>query len=933
VSIKGVLARAAWTHSQSLAGKIVRFSDVEVSPPEARKDKAFFKTAGIKGLISLPLSLSGRIVGVLVLTSHHAEARWPKETVHQLTLLASVFAGMIERRHRQSELQERLKHETLIAELGARFINLSADDDVDGAIEAAQRHFCKTLGLDHSSLFQPVDPEQDTLLLTHFFQSEDQPLPDVVLEKRPDQRLPSNVYWVRRESEPAASYRRFDVKEFFPWVYQRLRKGKRVIFSRRKELPKEAAFDREMFRRYGTRSAVVVPLSAGGAWLGCVSFAMVRQIRIWSEQELRCLESFAQTFASALARKRVNETLRESEERLSLATESAGAGLWSLRIQTGQVWASPRLRELLQFAPDEELTRESFSRKVHPEDRDQVRQAVENAIKTGEDGGLEFRIVLVDGSVRWLSARGRREGRVAGKAELFMGALIDVTDRKRADEALRQSEERLRLVLEANSEGVWDWDIGNQRAFFSPRYTAMLGYECEEFSQDYASWEALVHLDDLERVNQALRAHVYEGKEYGVEFRMRKKSGEWCWILSRGTVVERSPDGRALRMVGTHLDITARKQAEERAQESEQRFLLMANSAPVFIWASGQDGLRTFVNQPWLEFTGRTSEQELGTGWAEGLHPDDREGCLKVYKEAFDARRSFSMEYRMRRYDGLYRWLMDHGVPRYDSQHNFAGYIGSCVDVSERKHAEADAQRSRHELAHMGRVSILGELAGSLAHELNQPLTAILSNAQAAQRILSAARAKRKEMRAILEDIVEADHRAADVIVRMRAMLKKGDAKMLPLDLNLLARGVLGLIHSELVVRNVAITSHFAKGLPLVRGDRVQLQQVLLNLIMNACEALHANRESTHKLTIETQRFDRDQVKVAISDTGPGFPAEMLERPFEPFRTTKANGLGLGLAICRSIINAHGGQLWVANNDSGGAMVCFALPTNGKEPA
>jgi len=290
------------------------------------------------------------------------------------------------------------------------------------------------------------------------------------------------------------------------------------------------------------------------------------------------------------------------------------------------------------------------------------------------------------------------------------------------------------------------------------------------------------------------------------------------------------------------------------------------------------------------------------------------------------------MEYRLRRYDSLYRWLLNHGVPRYDSQQNFAGYIGSCVDVTERKHAESEALQLRRELAHVGRVSTLGELAGSLAHELNQPLTSILSNAQAAQRFLSFAPADLNEVRPILKDIVGEARRAGEVIVRMRAMLKKGEAQMLPLDLNLVIPEVLRLIHSEAVFRNISINCHLAKNLPFVRGDRVQLQQVLLNLIMNACEAMNAKPGRKLKLTIETERLIPGQVKVLVSDTGPGFSAPMVQRLFEPFQTTKRNGLGLGLPICRSIITAHFGRLWLANNGEGGATVCFALPAHEKKP-
>jgi PAS domain S-box-containing protein len=384
-------------------------------------------------------------------------------------------------------------------------------------------------------------------------------------------------------------------------------------------------------------------------------------------------------------------------------------------------------------------------------------------------------------------------------------------------------------------------------------------------------------------------------------------------------------------MRGVAMDITSRKQAEERVLESERRFSLMANSAPVLIWASGPDKLCNFFNLPWLAFTGRTLDQELGNGWTEAVHPQDLPRCLKTYKESFDARRPFTMEYRLRRYDGQYRWLSDHGVPRYDERGDFLGYIGSCVDITERRNAESEAQRMRQDLAHVSRVSTLGELAGSLAHELNQPLTAILSNAQAAQRFLSNGHNGLSEVREILQDIVEEDRRAGEVIVRMRAMLRKGETQMGPVGLNPVIWETLGLMHSELVVRGVTPTTHLAHDLPPVRADRIQLQQVLMNLIVNACDAMSGNPLPERRLTITSQQVDGDQVQVAVTDSGQGFAPEMLDRIFEPFRTSKPNGLGLGLPICRSIINAHAGQMSVENGKARGATVRFTLKFH-KEP-
>jgi C4-dicarboxylate-specific signal transduction histidine kinase len=208
---------------------------------------------------------------------------------------------------------------------------------------------------------------------------------------------------------------------------------------------------------------------------------------------------------------------------------------------------------------------------------------------------------------------------------------------------------------------------------------------------------------------------------------------------------------------------------------------------------------------------------------------------------------------------------------------------------------------------------------------LNQPLAAILSNAQAAQRFLNDGGAGLDEVRAILNDIVAEDRRAGEVIVRMRAMLRRGETQMAPLDLNQVIREALGLMHSELVSRRVTTTRRLAHDLPLVQADRVQLQQVLLNLIVNACDAMNANPPSDRRLTISSELVDAEHVQAAVTDIGPGFTPEVLERIFEPFRTTKPKGLGLGLPICRSIINAHGGQLFVENGKERGATVRFVL--------
>jgi signal transduction histidine kinase len=254
------------------------------------------------------------------------------------------------------------------------------------------------------------------------------------------------------------------------------------------------------------------------------------------------------------------------------------------------------------------------------------------------------------------------------------------------------------------------------------------------------------------------------------------------------------------------------------------------------------------------------------------------------------------------------------------------GAVVSHTDITERKRAEIQAQQSRQELAHFTRVSAMGELTASLAHELNQPLTGILSNAQAARRFLDMAPPALHEVRQSLEEIVEDDKRAAEVIQRLRDLLRKGDSELTPLDLNVLVRDVVKLLSSDAIIRDVAIGLDLSEPSAVVRGDRVQLQQVVLNLVLNALEAMAECSRQDRRLVVHTGRLDDRTVRVSVEDVGPGFGEGTQELVFEPFYSTKPAGMGMGLAIARSIIDAHGGEISAANNPIRGATVQFSLP-------
>ena len=374
--------------------------------------------------------------------------------------------------------------------------------------------------------------------------------------------------------------------------------------------------------------------------------------------------------------------------------------------------------------------------------------------------------------------------------------------------------------------------------------------------------------------------------------------------------------------------IEQRRRVEESLRESEQRFRAIADSAPIMLWVCDTDKGCTFVNQGWLAFTGRAREQELGYGWADRIHADDLEHSLEAYRSAFDARKPFQMEYRARRNDGEYRWVLDCGAPRTGPGGEFVGYIGSVLDITDRKTAD----ENNRTLAHVQRLAIMGELTAAVAHELRQPSAAIMSNAEAALVLLDTGDAPVEELREIVTDIKHANLRANEVLGHIQNFLRKRETRKLPLDVNTVVSDVLLLIAGDSQKRRIHIQTDLGEGLPVVEGHRTHLQQVLLNLIINAMDAMSNTPPEKRKLVIRTFKPSGDaRVEVAVSDSGSGIAPTNLPRVFESFFTTRDEGMGLGLSVARSIVEAHGGQIWADNNPGGGATFHFTVKTASRQ--
>ena len=367
---------------------------------------------------------------------------------------------------------------------------------------------------------------------------------------------------------------------------------------------------------------------------------------------------------------------------------------------------------------------------------------------------IEYRLRRADGEYRWVLANGTplyRGGEFTG----YIGSCIDVTEQKMAQDRLRTNERRLIDAQRLAQIGGWERTLETDTICWSDEMLRILGLPNDP-PVHFLTFLSRVHSGDREKIREADYKVRSSTGPIDLEYRIVRPDGEIRFVRSVAEGI-RSDQGTPVRIVGATQDITDQKRAEATLRESEERFRNMADTAPVMIWVSGPDKGFTFVNKTWLDFTGRTMEQELGNGWAEGVHPEDLDRYFAYYSSSFDARRGFQIECRLRRADGEYRWVLCKGVPRFVVGGVFAGYIGSDLDITDQKRAEAILRRNLDEIAHLNRAAAMGELTASLAHELNQPLAAILSNAQAASRFLKCESPDLAQVRECLTDIAADD--------------------------------------------------------------------------------------------------------------------------------------------------------------------------------
>jgi PAS domain S-box-containing protein len=608
------------------------------------------------------------------------------------------------------------------------------------------------------------------------------------------------------------------------------------------------------------------------------------------------------------------EALHEFEQRVVLAAEATHHGVWELNIATHELWMSDKARSLFQFDPDLTVDEEILQARLHPEDRAMWRSTLNHAIETEGEYAIEYRVLLRDGNVRWLAGRGRCLPVKHGKGNRLVCVSVDITSQKHAQDLFR-------LAAEGSRLGVWHWDEASQRISWDRAAQKMFGVSADaEITID--TFYGAVHPDDLERVKRARRQALELRLPYQIEYRTQRTDGTICWVHSRGRG-DYDESGKPLSMSGVVFDITDRKKAEE-------LFELATEASPNGVILINDQGLIILVNSQIEKVFGYTRDDLIGKP-VEILLPE-RFGTSYGNDRAdfFIAPEARTMgahaQLFARRKDGS-EVPVEIGVNPVQTPQGLI-VLANVADVSARLAAEEGARRTREQVELLSRVSLLGEMTASLAHELNQPLAAIVNNATAAMQYLEQNRLNPEQLQEILADVVADGRRACDVMHSVRSAIKKGTAIRGRVNLNDLVKAITHMVQPDAAGHRCKIKASLEKDLQPIEGDPIQIQQALINLVRNAFDAMRDVPPNRRIVEITTDYNGDGAVGVAVRDYGSGISDSVRERLFEQFFTTKDEGLGMGLAIVRSIVEAHGGSITAENADGGGARFYFRLPVN-----
>jgi PAS domain S-box-containing protein len=620
--------------------------------------------------------------------------------------------------------------------------------------------------------------------------------------------------------------------------------------------------------------------------------------------------------------KKAEDRLRRSEAYLAEAQRLSHTGSAAYNEREILYWSEESSRtwgfDPLQGIP----SREAVWQRIHPDDLDRVNENIERGVREKRSFANELRIILPDGTVKYIEATNHPAFSASGELLEIVVTGIDVTERKRAEQSLRESETKFRDYAETASD--WFWEIGPDYKFTLLTENAFGSHPAGRIGT--ACWDHALDLETEPEKWRLVRATLDSRKPFR-DFVYRGLSGNGTPMYVRASgkpMFDANGEFRGYR--GTGTDVTTIMRAQEALRESERSSRSAIDGIAGLVAILAPNGEAETINRQCLEYFGRSLEWLKNWGTSDAVHPEDLPRVVEHFKRAIASGNSYHIDQRLRRFDGEYRWFDTRGVPVRDDSGRIARWYVLLTDIEDRTRALARLEQMQTDFAHINRVSMMGELAASLSHEITQPIASARNNARAAQNFMDMQPPDLSEVREALSCVVGDTDRAGDIVDRIRDHIKKTPPRKGQFDLNEAINEVLLLARSAITDNEISVRTRFAEGPLFAHGDRIQLQQVVLNLVLNAVEAMASVEARTRLLLISTEQNRADEVLVAIRDSGPGIEPDHLERVFEAFYTTKSNGVGMGLSICRSIISAQGGRLWAETKKPRGAVFLFTLP-------
>ena len=630
-------------------------------------------------------------------------------------------------------------------------------------------------------------------------------------------------------------------------------------------------------------------------------------------------------------RKRAEDELKRSEGRYRVVVETASDAVVSIDERGVIVLANPATRRVFGRDPEELIGKPltvlmpGAMRNSHETG---LRRYLETGVRQLNWQGIELTALRADGEEFPVEISFGEM--TASQRKIFTGFIRDISEKKRAQETILASERNLSLIINTMPVLAWSAHPDGTVEFFNQRWLDYTGLLPEQAQG--SGWAEAVHHDDLGRMTNYWQSMITTGIPGEIEARLRRADGDYRWFLFRADPM-RDQAGAILKWYGTNTDIDDRKRAEEALRIRELNLLQITETIPEMLWSASPDGAIDYCNGRLLDYTGFSAEQVMRDGWVNLLHPDDLGPATKNWMSCVKSGAPYRVEVRaFHAANHTYRWCMTSARPLLDQQGRIVRWHGTVVDMHDWKQAQEELRHTQAELARMMRVTTIGQLAASIAHEVSQPLSGIIMNASTCLRMLNNEPPNVDGARETAQRTIRDGNRATDVVTRLRSLFSKKQISIEPVDLNEAAREVIALLAGELQKNRVIVQHQFNHHLPPVNGDRVQLQQVLVNLLRNASDAMVTVNDRPRQILIRTDTED-NQATVFVQDSGVGFDPETTDRLFQSFFTTKQEGMGIGLPLSRSIVEAHRGHLWATSNDGPGATFAFSIPYDAPLPA